>query len=121
MDILFVDDERLIISALERNLRDSTWHVEYALSGPEALIKIGEHHFDVIVTDMAMPAMKGDRLLREVKNIDPKITRIILSGNADQSVQIDDAELAHRWLDKPCDPGYLMQVLMEVETEKRLN
>jgi len=121
MDILFVDDERLIINALERNLRDSDWHVEYALSGPEALIKLGKQHFDVIVTDMAMPAMKGDRLLREVKNIAPDVTRIILSGHADQSLELSDSELAHRWLDKPCDPDYLIQVLTEVESEKRMN
>ncbi|KZX72762.1 hypothetical protein A3715_16000 [Oleiphilus sp. HI0009] len=121
MDILFVDDERMIISALERNLRDSDWYIDYALSGPEALIKLGKRHFDVVVTDMAMPAMTGDRLLREVKELDPEITRIIMSGHADQSLGVADGELAHRWLDKPCDPTYLLQVLQEVEKEKRFN
>ena len=121
MNILFVDDERFIISAMARNLRDSSWHIDYALSGPEALVKIGETHYDVIVTDMAMPAMKGDRLLQEVKKIDPEITRIILSGHADQSLSLDDAELAHRWIDKPCDPAFLVEVLTEIETERRLS
>ena len=121
MKILFVDDERFIISAIERNLRDAHWQIDYALSGPEALIKIEEGSFDVIVTDMAMPAMKGDRLLQEVRERDPSITRIILSGHADQSLSIDDGKLAHRWIDKPCDPAYLMEVLSEVENERRLS
>ena len=120
MKILFVDDERFIISAIERNLRDSHWQIDSALSGPEALIKIEQGGYDVIVTDMAMPAMKGDRLLQEVRQIDPGITRIILSGHADQSLSLDDANLAHRWLDKPCDPVYLVEVLTEIENERRL-
>lgn len=121
MNILFVDDDRLIINAIQRNLRDTSWTIESALSGPEALIKIEEGHYDVIVTDMAMPAMKGDRLLKEVREMDPTITRIILSGHADQSLQLDDAELAHRWLDKPCDAAYLAEVLQEIESERRLS
>jgi CheY-like chemotaxis protein len=121
MKILFVDDDRFIINAISRNLRDSSWQIDYALSGPEALVKLEEGGYDVIVTDMAMPAMKGDRLLREVRELDPGITRIILSGHADQSLQIDDAKLAHRWLDKPCDPAYLVEVLSEVERERRLS
>ena len=120
MKILFVDDDRFIISAIERTLRDSHWEIDYALSGPEALMKIEEGSYDVIVTDMAMPAMKGDRLLQEVRAIDPSITRIILSGHADQSLSLDDSSLAHRWLDKPCDAAYLVEVLTEIESERRL-
>lgn len=121
MHILFVDDEKNILKALERSLRDSDWDIDFALSGPEALLKLGESDYDVIVTDMSMPAMKGDRLLREVKAVNPDIKRIILSGHADQSLSLDDQELAHRWIDKPCDPDYLVQVLQELDTDTPLN
>ena len=119
MNILFVDDERFILSATERNLRDSEWDIDYALSGPEALVKLSEKTYDVVITDMSMPAMKGDRLLQEVREKDASITRVILSGHADQSLEMGDPDLAHRWLDKPCDPEYLVQVLQEIEAERK--
>lgn len=120
MNILFVDDDRQVINAIKRNLRNTIWKIDSALSGPEALIKIDEGDYDVIVADMAMPAMSGDRLLKEVQALDPSITRVILSGHADQSLKLDDADLVHRWLDKPCDAAYLVEVLQEIESERRL-
>jgi len=119
MNILFVDDERFMLNAVERNLRDSNWDIDVATSGPEALVKIQEQDFDVIVTDMAMPAMKGDRLLKEVRVLRPQMTRIILSGYADHSLDLEDPDLAHRWIDKPVEPDYLVKVLEEIEAERR--
>ena len=56
--ILFVDDDPLVLEALRRMLRSMRheWEMAFAPGGPEALEAMGEAPFDVIVSDMRMPA-----------------------------------------------------------------
>ena len=58
--------------------------------------------FDVIVTDMRMPAMSGAQLMEEVKRRFPQCFRIVLSGQADQESIMRAVDPAHQYLAKPC-------------------
>ncbi len=83
--ILFVDDEPHIIDGLKRSLRPM-WHEEkvvFANSGTEALERLAQQPFDVVVTDMRMPGISGAQLLTEVLKQYPQIVRIMLSGHSD--------------------------------------
>ena len=66
--ILFVDDEVRILQGLKRLLRSmrSEWSMHFASSGPEALDYLRENEVDVIVSDMRMPGMMGDEVLKHV-------------------------------------------------------
>ena len=103
--ILFVDDEPKVLDGLKRMLyayhRD--WDMVFVGSGQEALQKLAESHFDVLITDVRMPQMSGIQLLTEVVERYPEVVRMVLSGQSDQEMTLSSVTLAHQYLAKPCD------------------
>lgn len=78
--VLFVDDEVLLLRALERGLSREPYKKLFAEGGKDALKILEENEVHVVVTDMRMPEMSGLDLLRIVKQKYPQIVRIVLSG-----------------------------------------
>jgi HD-like signal output (HDOD) protein len=111
--ILFVDDERNVLDALRRTLHGlrAEWKMEFSTSGEDALRKLAEHDFDVVVTDMRMPGMNGAELLTEVLQRYPGIVRIVLSGTVEHDCVLRTATTAHQYLTKPCDAAALRATL----------
>jgi len=103
--ILFVDDDPLVLSALRRMLRGlcGEWEMEFVAGAAEALERMAQMPFDVIVTDMRMPGMNGAELLEEVMRRHPRTVRIILSGYADKDLILKCVNSTHQYLSKPCD------------------
>jgi response regulator RpfG family c-di-GMP phosphodiesterase len=86
--ILIVDDEADVLSALTRLLRAPDRSIHTASSGQEALALIGrESRIDLVITDMRMPGMHGDELLRRLP--DRSIRRMVLTGFADLQRTLD--------------------------------
>jgi putative nucleotidyltransferase with HDIG domain len=111
--ILFVDDEPMVLSGLQRSLRSmrDEWEMVFVTSGPEALQLMEQQPFDIIVTDMRMPVMTGAELLEQVKRRFPQCFRIILSGQADQETILRAVDPTHQYLSKPCDTAELKKRL----------
>ena len=103
--ILFVDDDALVLTGLQRMLRSlrQEWEMEFVESGTQALARMAEMTFDVVVTDMRMPGMDGAELLAEVMRLYPKTVRIILSGHADKDLILKCVNSTHQYLSKPCE------------------
>ncbi|MER3474355.1 MAG: two-component system response regulator [Armatimonadota bacterium] len=103
--ILFVDDEPNVLQGLQRMLRPmrSEWEMEFAGGGEEALQKMEQAPFDVIVSDMRMPGMNGAQLLKEVARRYPDTVRIVLSGHSDREYILQLVTTTHQYLAKPCD------------------
>jgi len=80
--ILFVDDEPDLIDIGEMFLKELGYHVTTRTSGIEALetFKSNPDKFDLVVTDMTMPRMTGERLAREIISIHKEIPIIISTG-----------------------------------------
>ncbi|OGU11090.1 MAG: hypothetical protein A2X61_00250 [Ignavibacteria bacterium GWB2_35_12] len=113
ISILFVDDDKDVIDGYKRMLfsMKKEWEQYYALSGEEALKILEENKIDVIVSDMKMPGMDGTELLGKVKELYPRILRIILSGHQDEIKIINTTTLAHQFLLKPCDTNQIKSVI----------
>jgi two-component system response regulator HydG len=75
--VLIVDDDRSNLESLERIFVKEGWHVALASSGAEALEVVRREHPSVIVTDLMMPGMGGEELLRAVKAMSPE-TEVVL-------------------------------------------
>ncbi len=103
--VLFVDDDPSLLEALRHRLRHrrDEWNMHFADSGRYALDILGRESVDIIVTDMSMPEMDGATLLWDVRAKYPSITRLVLSGHADEGVFIQAMAVAHQFLSKPCD------------------
>jgi putative nucleotidyltransferase with HDIG domain len=103
-NILFVDDEPEIISSTRRLLHSfhPEWQATFANSGTDALLRLREKDFDVIISDIRMPGMSGIQLLEQVCLQHPHVVRIALSGYADRDASLLASGLAHQYLVKPC-------------------
>lgn len=112
--ILFVDDEPMVLAGLQRSLRSmrEEWEMVFVNSGAEALHRMEQQPFEIIVTDMRMPLMTGAQLLEEVKRRFPQCFRIILSGQADQETIMRAVDPTHQYLAKPCDADELKRRLI---------
>ncbi len=108
---LIVDDEEPIRRLVDRVLREAGIETVTAADGPEAITvfeKAG--NIDILVTDLMMPGMNGDELGRRVRQRDPDLRVLYLTGFSDRlfadKMMLWDNEA---FLDKPCS----MQGLLE--------
>lgn len=107
--ILLVDDERLIRHSLTRDLAKEDFVVTAASSGEEGIARIGDAHFDLVITDLSLPGLDGFQVLKAAKRRDVLTMVIILTGCADQQDSVDALRLdADDFLEKPCDTGELL-------------
>ena len=115
--LLFVDDERRVLSSMRAMFRRD-YHVFVADSGQRALQILDRERIDVIISDQRMPQMTGVELLCAVKEQDPSVMRILLTGYADLEAieaSINEGEV-FRYLMKPCPPDDLKKAIaMAVE------
>jgi len=111
--VLFVDDDQNILDGIKRTLHGmrTEWQMAFSASGEEALKRLEESEFDVIVTDMRMPGMSGSELLTEVLQRYPGMVRIVLSGTVEHDLVLRSAATAHQYLVKPCDAATLRATL----------
>jgi CheY-like chemotaxis protein len=84
--ILLVDDEASLVEMTTRMLERLGYTVVTATSSSEALrlFQTQPDRFDLVITDMAMPVMAGDRLASELFGIRPDIPIILCTGHSDQ-------------------------------------
>ena len=120
--ILFVDDEPMVLSGLQRSLRlmRSEWEIVFAPGGTEALAAMDLQTFDIIVTDMRMPGMDGAQLLEEVKKRSPQTLRMVLSGQSDRETILRSVNPAHQFISKPCEAEELKSRLVRAFALKDL-
>ena len=69
MRVLVVDDEKLIRDVIKEYLLLENIEVEEASNGEEALNKVKQEDFDIIIMDIMMPKMDGYTACREIKKI----------------------------------------------------
>lgn len=113
LKVLFVDDDASVLSGLKRMLRSlrADWQMAFAQSGRDALVKLSEQPFDILVTDLKMPEMSGVELLTKVKANYPKTIRFALSGYADMEMQLECTQTAHQFIAKPADAELLKSAI----------
>jgi phosphate regulon transcriptional regulator PhoB len=109
--ILAVDDEHDIIELLSYNLSKEGFDVVSAMDGEEALKKIGEKSFDLIILDLMMPGLQGMELCRILRN-DPKTRNlpiIMLTARTEELDRVLGLEMgADDYLTKPFSPRELI-------------
>jgi len=111
--VLFVDDDANILNAYKRAFRKK-YQFETAISAKDALTLLKQDpNFGLVISDMRMPQMTGLEFLVELKQRYPSITRIMLTGNADQKTAIDAVNQGDifRFLNKPTPPSELAQAI----------
>lgn len=75
--ILIIDDEKSILTLLREALTRYGYDVAIAENGQEGIRKFENGRFDLVITDMLMPRMNGDMVVRHIRNSDKRLTPII--------------------------------------------
>lgn len=113
MNLLIVDDEALVLSALQRALCrrwGKTLRVATETDPLQALERARHETFDVVISDMRMPEVDGVAFLMLISAVQPDCVRIMLTGAADfetAKIAIQDAGV-FRYLTKPWDDAELI-------------
>jgi len=89
--ILFVDDDKKVLSVYTKLLKIMGYHVIACNSPEEALCKARRHKDEIraIVSDHCMPSMQGIDLIQAVGEIIPMITKVLITGFAPGVVPAD--------------------------------
>jgi response regulator RpfG family c-di-GMP phosphodiesterase len=122
MCVLCVDDDPRVVEGLSLHLRKE-YRVLTALSGTQALERLKEAGgAAVVISDMRMPGMDGATLLKQVMQVYPDATRILLTGEPGRDSAVSAVNTAHvfRFLLKPCSPDQLKAAVEDGVIQHRL-
>ncbi len=79
--ILVIDDEEQVVLLLTMALSKCGFNVEIATNGVEGIKKFDEGHFDLVITDILMPGLGGNDVVKYVRNSEKYFTPVIgISG-----------------------------------------
>jgi len=111
--ILFVDDESKVLDGIKRLFYADRkhWDMAFAQNAEDALKLCEAAPFDLVISDMRMPGMDGAKFLGIVRDRYPDAVRIVLSGYAETESTSRVIPVAHRFLNKPCDPATLRSTI----------
>ena len=120
--VLFVDDEKAILTSVRRLFLDKQINVQIANNSEEALSIIRNNNISVIVSDNIMPGVRGVDLLERVSRISPDTIRIMMTGYADLSTTIDAINKCgvYKFIVKPWANNELVSIIEEAITRYRV-
>jgi DNA-binding NtrC family response regulator len=106
--VLVVDDEELYRRSLERILRRVGHTVSEARDATEALTAISEQGFDLVLVDLRMPGLNGIELVRQIRDVNPDLPCIMVTGFGSPESSVDALRAGAFWyLEKPFDQSNL--------------
>jgi CheY-like chemotaxis protein/predicted transcriptional regulator len=112
--ILVIDDDETIRATLSRTLREEGFNVDTAPDGKKALGKPHLKHYDLALVDIRLPDMDGTHLLKMLREQNPKIKEMIITGypSTESAIKaIDDG--ANAYVVKPVNPAVLIAKIRE--------
>jgi len=119
--ILIADDEEIVIRSCLRILDGDDYQVEAVQDGREALRKIEENPYDVMILDIMMPNMDGLEVLRRVKETHPNMDVIMITGLSQIDTAVQAMKLgAFDYISKPFEPDELKLVVQRALERRRL-
>ncbi len=102
--ILITDDEEGIVESLKLILEDENYETDYAYNGFDALNKIKENDYDLMLLDIKMPRMDGMEVLESALKIKNELVVVMISGHGNVDTAVESTKLgAFDFLQKPFD------------------
>ena len=119
--LLIVDDEKALREAIAERLTDHGFAVEQADSGEQALQRLAEFAFDIIITDLRLPGIDGRQVLDAALERYPDIIGIVITGYGTVKDAVDAIKQgASDFITKPFQFDALLHVLSSALEQRRL-
>ena len=87
--IVVIDDEKIVCNMVQRILAQEGYEVETFIDSTQALERIREKEFDLVITDLKMENIDGMDILKEVNQLYPEAKVIMLTAYATLDAAID--------------------------------
>jgi two-component system response regulator HydG len=119
--VLIVDDARAECELLADGLRVEGFDPAWVLTGGEALAALAHRDFDVVITDLNMPAMNGTELCEQIRREHPELPVVVVTafGSIDMAVRAMRAS-AYDFITKPFEVETLAMTLTRAVEHRRL-
>ena len=119
--LLIVDDEKPLREAVAERLSDHGFVVEQAGSGEDAIQRITDFAFDVLITDLRLPGIDGRQVLDAALERYPDIVAIVITGYGTVKDAVDAIKQgAADFITKPFQFDALLHVLTSAMEQRRL-
>lgn len=110
--VLLVDDEHELVFTTAERLEMRGYQVDAVTDGAEALARAAASRYDVAVVDVKMPGVSGLAVLRELRQTQPRLPVILLTGHGSSTDGEDGVELgAAAYLFKPVKITELIEAM----------
>lgn len=117
--ILLIDDEEEFLEAMSERMKAREMDVSTASSAREGLQKAEDEAYDVVILDLQMPEMDGIETLKRLKEKNPELQVILLTGHATVQKGIEAMKLgALDLLEKPTDMKVLAEKIRTAQAAK---
>lgn len=117
--ILLIDDEEDFLKIMSERMEARNMNVATATSAKEGLAKAAEGSYDAVILDLAMPEMDGIETLRILKEKNPDLEVILLTGHATIKQGIEAMKLgALDLMEKPADMNALTEKIKTAQARK---
>jgi two-component system cell cycle sensor histidine kinase/response regulator CckA len=119
--VLLVEDEASVREATKRMLKKFGFEVIEARNGQDAL-SIWDRHcsgVDVVLTDVVMPTMGGTELVKTLRDKNPELRVVFMSGYTQGALEFSSDDASTRFLPKPFTTDQLIATLRELVGEKQ--
>ncbi len=118
--LLIVDDEAIVRDSLGKWFSEEGYEVGLAQSASDALTRLAEHRWDLALVDIKMPGTDGIELQRRLREIDPELTVIIMTGYASVETAVQALKNgAYDYVTKPFDPDDIANVVRNALSHRR--
>jgi len=112
--LLLVDDEVEFLESTVKVLRRRGFEVVSASNGHLALEAAENRKFELALVDLKMPGIRGEQVLELLKEKDPHIEVVILTGHGSIDSAVECTKLGcYGYLQKPCETAELMKFLKD--------
>ena len=119
--ILIIDDDKQICAILSDLVKREGFEATVAYEGEKALKIVRSAAPDLLLVDMMLPGMDGMEVLRQVKDLDPELPVVFITGHADARGAVKAIKAgAHDYLSKPFDNQDVIRVVHRALAEREL-
>jgi DNA-binding NtrC family response regulator len=120
-DILIVDDDDLVCHSLKELLGIEGYDVDSTLDGVDALKKLTDTNYSLIISDIRMPSMDGIELLKEIRGKNLESLLIFITGHGHIDGAVEAIKLgAYDYVTKPIDDIRLKLTIKRALEQKQL-
>lgn len=120
--ILILDDEPIVSKRLQPSLEKKGYEVEAYTQSADALKRIHERKFHIVITDLKMEGVDGMQFLTEVKETYPETEVIVITGFATMSTAKESFNKGvFDFLAKPFKLGEIAEVIAKAENKIKAN